>query len=1011
MVPACFPGLAGIRLHWQLALVTGEDRMARRQDGDVAVMSASDTWVGILGPVEVRRGSATVPVSPGRPAVVLAVLAMSARRPVSVDSLARHVWGEDLPERVRGSLHSLIARLRRELGASLIVTKPDGYLLDIDPDQVDLWQFRELVAAAAAAGEPDDARALLGRALRLWRGELMAAPRFEILSRGVGTSLTEEWLRALHRRIDLDLAAGQFQHVIPELRELLGRHPLRESAWHQLVAALAGAGRHAEAIEAYHEARLLLAKQLGVDPSPDLQDIYKRVLTAAPAADSQEPGPSALAADHAAPPAQIQIGTWERRNYLPADVADFSGREEELRLLTSPSNGSGRAMVIRAVDGMPGVGKTTLAVHAGHLLADKYPDGLFFLDLHGHAEGHQPTAPGDALETLLHAAGVPGDQIPQPVDERVAMWRTLLAHRRVLLILDNAADAAQVRSLLPGTDTCLTLVTSRRRLADLDTTITLSLDVLPLSDALRLFAAIVGPARTAAEPGYTEEVVRMCGCLPLAVRIAAARLRARPAWTVGHIRARLADEQHRMAVLSAGHRSVAAAFSLSYQALPPAQQRMFRLLGLIPGGDFDVHLAAACADVQRADADQILEELVDVHLLQQSTADRYHLHDLLRQHALTAASVTEPSSSRRGAVMRVLDHRLHRAGQAARQFDPRAQGISVHLAETEAEAGVPRIDGPAQALAWFEQERANLVATVIYAAEHGWHTHAWQLPRALWWFLRLRGYHQDWITTHQHALTAARYLGERRAQAETLRALGIAYWQTAQYTEALDATEQAIALHEEIGDQAGEVAALTDLSLHYQRLGRYDHALNLIERAQKLDDGTNRRTHATVMAVLGRAHRELGQRERALEHVNDALVLYREVGDQRYEGIALNQLGLIHRDLGDHDAAMAWHHRALTLLRESGDRSSEAAVLNDIGDTLRAAGTHRESAMYHRQAIDIARAIYNCDQLERGRAGLALSVHAIGTARDRVSLPPPRATHGSAQLSLACSATSGVRKA
>ena len=749
----------------------------------------ADLLVGLLGPLEVRRGGLAVVVPKGRAGVVLAALALSAGRPLSLELLADRVWGEQLPQSAKASLHSHVMRLRRILGAEVIRTVPVGYVLDVDPDQVDVLRFRRLAAEAAGVADPVRSRDLLGAALGLWRGEPLEGLRSEALHHDVGTVLAEERLAAVQRRIDLDLAAGRHGALVAELRELTGRWPLRETLWQQLIAALSGAGRQADALDAYHEVRGVLREQLGVDPASGLQDLYHRILAGGPGAS----GMAGAAGDRHAPlaagqgqaadgvPAESDRvlpvpsrtgGGWRARNDLPGDAADFTGRDRELGELLGALPGqdeTAQAVVIAAVDGMAGVGKTALAVHAAHLAADRYPDGQLFVDLHGHTPGRDPADPAAALDLLLRAIGVPGEHIPSTLDGRAALWRAELADRRVLVLADNAACAAQVRPLIPGAAGCLVLVTSRRRLTSLDTARTLSLDILPPDDALALFAAVAGAGRAAAEPGPAGEVLRLCGYLPLAIRICAARLAARPAWTVGYLAARLGDQRQRLAELAAGDRSVAAALTVSYQQLTPGQQRLFRLLGLHPGPDFDAYLAAAVASITVAEAGQGLEDLVDAHLLQEPAPGRYRFHDLLRDHAQAAARREEPDAFRSDAIGRALDYYLHMADQAYSILSPGRPRTPLDLAHPP--ACTPPLADQAGALDWCKSEHANLMSAISYASAHGWNSHAWRLPRSIWFYLYTQDHLQDWITTHRLAVAAASRLHDDAAQAETLGTL------------------------------------------------------------------------------------------------------------------------------------------------------------------------------------------------------------------------------------------------
>jgi DNA-binding SARP family transcriptional activator len=921
----------------------------------------ADLLVGLLGPLEVRRDGFPVVAPRGRSGVVLAVLALSAGRPVSFEILADRVWGEQLPQSAKASLHSHVMRLRRILGAELIRTVPVGYLLDVDPDEVDVLRFRRLVAEAASLLDPVQSQDLLRAALGLWRGEPLEGLRSETLHRDVKAVLAEERLTAIQRRIGLDLAAGRHGELVAELRELTSRWPMRETLWRQFVTALAGAGRQADALDAYHEVRGLLREQLGVDPSGELQDLFHQILARAPRAGGMAGAagnPRALAESDGVMPVPSRVARGRRaRNDLPGDAADFTGRDRELRELLDGLPGqdeTARTVVIAAIDGMAGVGKTALAVHAAHLLADRYPDGQLFIDLHGHTPGREPADPAAALDSLLRAIGVPGEHIPGTLDGRAGLWRAELAGRRVLVVLDNAASAAQVRPLIPGAARCLALVTSRRRLTALDAARMLSLDILPPDEALALFAAVAGAGRAAAEPGPADEVLRLCGYLPLAIRICAARLAARPAWTVGYLAGRLGDQRQRLTELATADRSVTAALAVSYQQLTPGQQRLFRLLGLHPGPDFDAYLAAAVASVTLAEAGQVLEDLVDAHLLQQPAPGRYRFHDLLREFAAAAARQAEPDAARSEAIGRALDYYLYAAHEANTLLRPGDAQTSPDLAHPPADT--PPLAGQTQALSWYESEYANLMSAISYASTHEWNSHAWRLPRSTWFYMYTRHHLQDWIATHRLALTAASRLHEDAAQAETLMGLGIAYWHAGRHTEAADHQQQALGLFRGIGDRGGEATVLCILGQIHLFAGRYTQALELLRAANDIHDEINdRRGKAFTMIHVGSAYRHLGRYTEALDQYREALTAFRLMGDGRNQGAILGEIGIVYEYQGRNMEALEYQQMALSLWRKAGDPMGEGGTLNDFGNIYRRLGRHDEALNHHHQALTLVR--------------------------------------------------------
>jgi DNA-binding SARP family transcriptional activator/Flp pilus assembly protein TadD len=925
---------------------------------------------------------------------VLAALLVDANRPVPTEELVDRVWGERLPSRARESLYSYLSRLRGVLagtGEASIAKQQAGYVLSADPTAIDLYRFRALVAEAH---EHDDrAHELLEQALGLWRGRVADGadtPWF--------TELREE-LSAERLAARLDLGDRQLRRNDPrplllELPALAERYPLDERLAHQLMLALYRSGRQADALARYDRLRRTLADTLGVDPSLQLRELHQRILTE--------------------DPALTPATEWPRRNDLPRDVTDFTGRTGEIAgLVETLDRAPGGTVVLSAIDGMAGIGKTALAVHAAHQLTTRFPDGQLFLDLHGHTPGTPPIDPAAALASLLRALGVPGDRIPDSLDERAGLWRSRLAGRKTLVLLDNAVDAAQVRPLLPGAASCLALITSRNRLTDLDVTLSLSLDVLPAEDALTLFTDVVGAERVERDLAAARQVVALCGCLPLAVRIAAARLRSRAAWTVADLVARLRDD--RLAELATGDRSVSAAFTLSYEFLTAAQQRLFRGLGLLPVDTFDVHLAAALIDVPPREAERLLEDLLDAHLIDQRADGRFQLHDLLRQHARETVERTEPAHARHVTVTRVLDYYLHTTNLAAARFAPGRRYSTAELAFPPAHT--PVFDDQPAALAWCEAEYANLMSVTAYAAEWDRDAHVWQLAHALWYFFFLRGYYQDWIGTNELALVATERLGDHRAHADTLRFLGTAYWRIGdfaaalrhhqlaldgyralgdqageaaalrniglvherlgRYTEALADTQAGLALHEELGDRRGQGAALTALGRMQRQLGHYADALGYQQRAIELLRAVNDPWgQAGCLRERGICHARLGRYDEALANLRESAALHRKLGNGSGEGDSLNQIGVVHRLRGEFTEAIHHHEQALELTRDVGDHS-EMEVLNDLGETCLAAGWPDRAREHHTHALRLAVATDQRHQQAKAHNGIAYTLRDV----------------------------------
>ncbi len=893
----------------------------------------------VLGAVEAFTDGNRIDIGPARQQCVLAALLVDANRPVSVDQLVDRVWGQRAPERAVGTLHSYLTRVRQALGGVVsIVRRSGGYVLSVDEQVVDLHRFHLLVARARENDDPE----LFEEALRLWRGDAFAGLDTPWVAM-VREQLGRERLAAELDRNDLALRLGCHAEVLPALWSRTAEQPLDERIAAQLMLALYRSGRQADALEHFDLTRRRLVDELGSDPSPPLRRLHEAILRGQ--VDAPEPAPTVVV-----------------RNDLPGDLADFTGRATEMRhvLGSIPDDpDSPTAVVIEAIDGMAGVGKTTLAVHLAHLLADRYPDAQLFVDLHGHAADRTAVDPLTALDTLLRALGVPGERIPADLAERSALWRAELATRRALVVLDNAADAAQVRPLLPGTSRALTLVTSRRRMLDLETARVLSLDLMPHRDAVALFTTVVGDDRPALEPDVVDEVVALCGHLPLALRIAAARLRSRPTWTVRHLARRLRQGLSELAV---GDRSVAAAFALSHQHLTAEQGRLFRLLGLVPVSGFDAFAAAALAGVRVDHADRLLEELVDVHLLEQPTPGRYRFHDLLRDHASAVAAETETEAGRDEALARLFDYYLHTGTAAGGHLGPSARRVRIDHPPADA----PSFADGAEALVWLDGEHANLVSVVLHAAEHGPPAHSWQLTQALWRFYFIRGHVDDWVATHRAALRAARSSGDRFAQAEVLKSLGTAHWQARRSPEALEHYRDALALYREIGERKGEAAVLGNLGLIYDQMGRYaeaiDHHQQDLDLCRLIGD---RRGEGTTLSNLGLVCERVGRYEEALDHCREALVIMREFGDRWSEGETLIHLGIVHHRLRDHAEALRCQREALALMRELADRQREGQVLANIGHVLSEAGEHAEALENLRLALAITRE--NGDRIEETR--------------------------------------------
>lgn len=668
---------------------------------------------------------------------------------------------------------------------------------------------------------------------------------------------------------------------------------------------------------------------------------------------------------------------------LPADLPTFTGRTDDLakllELTAAVESGAATTVVISAIDGMAGVGKTQLAIHVAHMLvrAGRYDDAQLYVNLRGF-DGEQPPAdPSAVLEGFLRQLGVPARQIPEGTDARAAMFRDRMHDRNALILLDNAADERQVRDLIPAGPGCLVLITSRRVLADLDGANLWSLDSFSPGEALDLLARIVGADRVAAEPDAAARVVAQCGWLPLGVALIAARLRSRPTWSLADLDARLEDRTGLLTELATGGRGIAAAFALSYQNLTDEQQRMFRFLSLHPGTDFDAGAAAALTGSDRREAERLLEDLLDANLLQQRTVGRYGLHDLLRVYARDQLRAQTPEPDWTAATTRLLAYYLATAANADRLLNPARQELSLDPA-TETLSPLDFTD-QASAWQWCDTEYANLLGAIRLSADTGCHTITWQLPVVLSVYFRHRADRRDWLAALQIGLESAEALDDRVAQSWVVARLAIACNELGLLHQGLDHFTRLLEMQQQSGDRQGEQATLTNRAVTYVLLDQPEKAVEGLEQAlhiQRLIG--NRSAQGVTLANLGKAHLRLGRFAQAITCCEDATAIYQETGHHHLVGNALNTIGEAHRGLGLLTEAEAFHRRALASSREQGYRSFEASSLTQLGHTLRQRGDLATAIECFRQAHliyedigdpaarDVLALIHDCEGSEPG---------------------------------------------
>jgi DNA-binding SARP family transcriptional activator/tetratricopeptide (TPR) repeat protein len=904
----------------------------------------------VLGPVEATVDGVPLELGGPKERALLAILLLHANHAVPAAYLIDQLWQDQPPMTAPNLLHGHVSRLRRMLRRSeagttpggIVMTKGQGYLLKLEPGQLDLDRFERLVARARQAmaeAAPQRAAACLTEALALWHGPALAdIPRGPLVD---AESARLEACRhaALEARIEADLACGRHSELVGELDALVAGYPTHERFRAQLMLALYRSGRQSEALRVYRDGRAVLAEELGLEPGPDLQRLERAILTADPSlAAASEPDRAAAATG---PPRQ-----------LPPAVTGFTGRQDALASLLGmvrgePGDGE---VAIAVITGKPGVGKTALAVRAAHQLRPRFPDGQLYVDLRGVEP--RPLEPSDVLADLLRALEVDGAAIPDGLGQRASLYRTLLADRRVLVVLDNAADEGQVRPLLPGGTGCAALVTSRPRLSGLEVSGSVVLDVLDPGQAVELLAKLAGPERVAAEPAQAVVIARRCGRLPLALRIAGAKLASRPTWRLAGLATRLGDEQHRLDELAAGDLEVRASFTLSYQGLGPGERRTFRLLGLLDSPDFAGWLADGLLGTG---TDRQVERLVDANLLEAAGTDatgqaRYRFHDLLRLFARERLREEEPPAAQRAALERALRTCLERARQADAQ-----------LGSDERRPG-----------GWFAAEHACLVAAVEQAYAAGFLELTWELGLSLSGYFEVRSRWDDWSRTHLAALDAARQGGDRHAQAALLRRLGDLHLDQSRWASALACFDQCLPIFRELGDRRGEAKTLRSLGDAHREQSHWPEALACFDQClpifRELGD---RREEAEVLRGLGIINRHQDRLDDALANFEQCMRLAAELGNRRWEAIARRSLGLVYRDQGCLDDARACLEQSLAAFRELPDQLWEAYTLTSLGTVHREQRRLDEARGLLEQSLAIFSPLAD-------RSGEAYALHGLG---------------------------------
>jgi DNA-binding SARP family transcriptional activator/tetratricopeptide (TPR) repeat protein len=886
----------------------------------------------ILGPLEVRADGARLRLGGPRQERILAALLLDAGRVVGLGRLAEAVWDAEPPKTADRQVQNLVATLRRIfVGAGappdIIGTERHGYAIRIGRQQLDADQFTHLVETARRLRAEDPAAAIAAyrSGLRLWQGPALAGLTSRALE-PAAAHWDEMRTAAWEECHTCELEVGRHGEVVGELAVLIDQHPFRERLTQLLMLALYRGGRQTEALAAYRDLRERLAEQLGLDPSEGSRALHDAILRRDP---SLAAGGTAARAATAGPVLPVPA-------QLPADVTAFTGRQDHLNRLDSLGTDQHHLAMIT---GTAGVGKTALAVHWAHRARDRFADGQLYVNLRGY--------PIEALAGFLLALGVPPERIPVDAADAAALYRSQVADKRLLVLLDNARQADQIRPLLPGGSGCVAVVTARDAMLGLvatDGAETLSLDVLTADEAGELLVSLLGADRTAAEPEATVELARLCANLPLALRIAAAHLRNNTHETVAGLCARLRADGPLAALDVPGDRQAAvrAAIDLSYAAQPAPVQRLYRLLGLLPFGDFIVGAAGAVAGLAPRDASHGLDRLAEAHLVERRTYDRFGFHDLLRRYAGDRARAEEGDAERAAATRRFFDWYLHSADAAASLLYPHLLRLPVLAPAVEHQT---TFDDAGQALAWLDAERPNLVAAVTHAAHHGPRPAAWQLADAVRGYFYLRMHAVDWIAIATATDAAATAEGDAQAQASTQFSLAMLPWRQGRHDEAIRHYEAALALCRSVSWREGETAALGSLGNVHRNAGRLALAAGRFRQVIQLDTLDGQR--ASALGNLGLICWELGQLTEAVEHLTQAIPRFRKVGSRSGEATVLANLGEVERVLGHPQEATDHLHAAATMHENVGHRAA-------LGDTRRCLAEVRCDTGDHAAAIDLA---------------------------------------------------------
>ncbi|MFB9908898.1 AfsR/SARP family transcriptional regulator [Allokutzneria oryzae] len=893
----------------------------------------------VLGPLEVVVDGEVRPVHAAKLRTLLAALLLNTPMPVSATELIDIMWGEQPPATARNALQIHIGRLRRLLGDGVIDTVSGGYV--IHPSSMDLDRFRQLVESARVATEPEEEARLLREALALWRGQVLADASSNSLHDNEIASINDELLMALERRVDADLRLGRHREVIAELRALTAENPLRERFWGQLMVALYRCERQAEALEAFRSASATLRAELGISPGSELRELHQGILTG-----------SAVLAAPVTPAAAVAKVVPQQ---LPGDISDFVGRQELVARLVE------QRPKLAVVSGPPGVGKTALAVRVAHRLKAHFPDGQLFANMHGYSAGTAPSI-GQVLARFLRALGVAPEQVPLEVDEQAAMLRAQLAERKVLLLLDNVANADQVLTFLPEGGSSSVLVTSRDTLRELAPVGSLfeSLGVLAVDEAQELLGDLLGAQRLDRDRAAGAELASLCGNLPLALRIAGANLASQGRTALGQYVRQLRDGD-RLAALAVDEdeqAAVRATFALSYTSLDTELRRLFRLLGLQTGPDFTAHAAAALADMPVDRAAELLGRLASVSLVQEYVSGRYQFHDLVRLFAQEQSTVEDASAERVAARGRLFDYYSTNAYRAGEVISPELY----YLPERDVSPGTVSLEFSEliDAHAWMEAERPNIIASIVFAADNGPLPVAWYLASSLTTYFRHSRDDADWRLVSEFGLRAAIEAGDVRGQAAQMRSRSMLHWCMGEIEKSLEFSGRALSLYQEVGDRRGQAQVLSNMGVSHAMAGNQEAAVSKLTQAMAIEGerGASRGL-ANCMLNLGTVYAYIGQVDLAVETFTKSRKLAGELRARHVEGVAGHNLAILDREAGRFVKALEGFERTLAVWRRISSSHDEAAVLDEIAVTEMLLGRFANALTNANAALRVAAATGN----------------------------------------------------